>query len=165
MAQHLTLREVIDANRKALAERRLGAFLFTRPVEEELSQLSEKPANRCLYDYGDGHGCAIGVALNPETIAEIHRRNHNPVNVGGLMRNGLITCEDSEVIAISRIQRAHDNWARDPHGKLRDDICHFDLDGSMTVIAPVGTPLREAFEKLLDFYGSLIGGAHETPSS
>ena len=88
-----TVRQLIDANRRALANRTLGAFLNNA---------------ECLYDYGNGCRCAIGVVLTDADLEEIrvNDANHSPVT--GLIDNALIEVEDAAVFGAT--QRLHDTW-------------------------------------------------------
>lgn len=87
-----TVRHLIDANRKALVDRTLGAFI----------------SDDCLYNYGNGYHCAIGAVLNIADLQliEINDANHSPLV--GLINGGLIEVENITVFTAT--QKLHDSW-------------------------------------------------------
>lgn len=97
--QVLTLKGVKAAARKALAEKRL---LAQHPVRDK---------RKCIYDDGDGRGCAIGVALNKKTLATIQSADFNTKYVYSLKDHGLISMSDEDLLPIRSIQTHHDEWA------------------------------------------------------
>lgn len=94
----LTLKKVIAANRKAYAEKRLGAQRF--------------PRIQCVYDYGNNVGCAIGVALSKKEKANIISENLNHQSLRSLLEDysEIRLKNEDEYALLSLIQQAHDNW-------------------------------------------------------
>ena len=94
MTQVLTLKDGLPKVRAALTNRTLGAFEF----------------NDCQYQYEDGiSGCAIGVMLNPETIAKIHRRELNGTSLGVLIECGVVHIPNpNERHKLALLQMLHD---------------------------------------------------------
>lgn len=100
----LTLRGVYEANIKAIREHKLGA-------------LAGKDS--CRYDYGDGCGCAIGVALPkgqlakwPESLISERGRfmETQQVTLDGLRKKKLVTIDPAHEGLLLDLQRAHDGW-------------------------------------------------------
>lgn len=90
----ITIRDLIDANLKALANKTLGAFLF-RSIR---------------YDYQNGcHRCAIGVVLGDEKVAEVVGSGCNAAALSKLIISGLVQVEDE--VLFQNTQLLHDRWA------------------------------------------------------
>lgn len=97
--QVLTLKGVKAAARKALAQGRL------------MAQHRDKTKRRCIYDGGDGRGCAIGVALNKKTLAAVELYGIAEKYVHSLKERGIVSMSDDDYSAIRGIQSRHDEWA------------------------------------------------------
>lgn len=98
--QKLTVRKVKAAARRAYAERRLTAQ-------------HRNPAKRdCVYTSGAYH-CAIGCALNKQSLQMIdeERLNHG-TPVGLLQSHDVITVDNDDINVIDVIQNLHDEWAQ-----------------------------------------------------
>jgi hypothetical protein len=83
----------------------------------------------CLYDYGDSVGCAIGVALNEETLKEIHELSFNEdTTVEDLHSRGVIFVSPQNSHVLSNMQRVHDYFCDyiKPH--------HFDPDSYLCAL-------------------------------
>lgn len=118
----LTVKKTIAANRKAYAEKRLGAQ-------------HKSCMEQCLYDYGNNIRCAIGVAL-PKTLCRrlvVEERNDLPVTT-------LIETVDVRVPTalegwlLRSIQIVHDAWTgatkEFPERIMEDGEPHSELAGS-----------------------------------
>lgn len=105
----ISIRQLIDANKRALDERKLGAFRAAQ---------MEPPAQHrhlCLYRYPDGCGCAIGVALPEEVISQIVGNHLNSASLGKLTwespdLNTPVEYEDRKIFEITQL--LHDGWLR-----------------------------------------------------
>ncbi len=94
--QHLTLRDVVTACRKALDDATLGALKH----------------HSCEYDYGDGFHCAVGAALTNETLSLIRDRGLNKDPIQRLTAcYGIIEIGPYDLEKISVLQDLHDSWA------------------------------------------------------
>lgn len=60
----------------------------------------------CLYDYGEGVGCAIGVCLTQNSINQVLSKGLNSASADELHEAGIIHFVEDDV---RRIQRAHDS--------------------------------------------------------
>lgn len=86
------IRALIDANKKALEERTLGAFAH----------------NYCAYTYDNSiHRCAVGVVLTIEQIDTIHAEYLNTSHVAEI---GL-QLSSEELAVYQWTQHLHDCWA------------------------------------------------------
>lgn len=83
-------REVAKAVRKAMAEGRLGY---------------QNNKRACLYDYGDGIGCAIGVALPAGLVPD----EHLSARVSRLRDRGIVDYTVGDGKLLYRLQAAHDD--------------------------------------------------------
>lgn len=92
--QHITLKEVKAACRKAYAERRL------------IAQHSDQYAYRDLA----GHVCAIGAALSDKTLDLIEEEGLQVTGLGDSNGNSLLPfrCDPKELSALVELQGAHD---------------------------------------------------------
>lgn len=107
--QRLTTPDVVRAINKALKENRLGAAVGK---------------TMCYYDYGDGCGCAVGVALNEDTLSQIKGR-YNGCNIYGLSEFVDISGYGAE---IDSLQSRHDEWATaNNYDKTRSDIARHEF--------------------------------------
>lgn len=100
MTQHLTVRDVIRAAREAYHEGRLQAQVMT--------------AEYCSYvDNEYNCVCAIGAALNKNSLAKVVAKNFNvDTSVATLASHGIVSFPDTvQAIAIMEIQDMHDRWA------------------------------------------------------
>lgn len=89
-----TIRQLIDANRRALADRTLGAFRWTQGS----------------YSYPDGCKCAIGVVLPDEVLTRLNDLDLNGILVHVLAKKKHIEVESVGIFRMTQI--LHDNWAR-----------------------------------------------------
>jgi hypothetical protein len=91
--QHITNKQIIEANRRALANGTLGAVNGYKD---------------CQYIYSDGSRCAIGQCLTQESLDTIltHRSNGQRIEV--IQRLNFITFEDNDVARFT--QMVHDQW-------------------------------------------------------
>lgn len=103
MTENITIRAIVDANRKALAERRLGAFAH----------------KSCQYKYDDGKRCAIGVVFSEAFAARLVQENDNflAINEVRLAYRGEVLLEHIPIVRMT--QRLHDSWA--VQDAMRDD--------------------------------------------
>lgn len=96
MRPFLTIRDLIDADRRYLDEGKLGAQTDTFGIR------------KCFYDYRDGRRCAVGAVLPERTLTRIHRDGLNNQPVKLLKRR--VKMENFNVFAIT--QYIHDSWAQ-----------------------------------------------------
>jgi hypothetical protein len=98
----LTIPLVVEACRHALAD---GTLLATNrdAAEDEDGEI------QCLYAV-NGFRCAIGVALDPPTLAYIaeHELQHMPLE--DLIRSEVVDVDVNDLAFLERLQRAHDTW-------------------------------------------------------
>lgn len=102
MSQHLTLRQLIADNRRALADGTLAAA---------------QGASICAYAYtGAPWRCAIGVALSDETLASLARSDLLTSGVSTLHHRKMVSYADAEAPYIRTLQDVHDQWVHHPDG-------------------------------------------------
>ena len=100
--QYLTVAEVAQANRKALAEHTLLA---------ESGDARSDRQHRTLYAYERGPWrCAIGCALNKETLAIIAKRRWQKMPLSFLISKGIVETADNSLL--ESLQSDHDFWLR-----------------------------------------------------
>ena len=108
--QHITVSKVKAACRAAYA----GKILLAQN-----RQYDDDNDDSLIYGYGGDHTggfvCAIGAALDPNTIDHIDSENLHSALVELLVtEHGILTVESSEDIAVlMAIQSAHDTWLND----------------------------------------------------
>lgn len=100
MTQVLTAAEIKAANLKAIKDGTLGAQQYV--------------ASNGRYQYPNGCRCAIGVALNDETlekVLEAENKNKGYFTVTNLIEQNLIALSNPEELDwIARLQYLHDDW-------------------------------------------------------
>lgn len=89
-----TIRQLIDANRRALADRTLGAFRWTQGS----------------YSYPDGCKCAIGVILPDDVLTRLNELDLNNTLIHELTKKKVIEVENVGVFRMTQI--FHDIWAQ-----------------------------------------------------
>lgn len=62
----------------------------------------------CMYDYENGHGCAIGLSLNAEVLQAVHRFGVNGEPVQFLQERRLINAGQDDLAALITLQSSHD---------------------------------------------------------
>ena len=98
--QHITLEEVKTASRLAYDENRLAAQ----------NTDSAEDTEDYFYRRGDV-GCAIGVALTPETAKQVDPDHScKTLMSDATILREIFTWSESEHDALGAIQLAHDNW-------------------------------------------------------
>ena len=95
MTQHITNAEIVAKNRAALLNGTLGA---------------KRGHRECMYNYGDGSRCAVGVCLDKQTVYKLTTERYNECSVHSLLRSKKLRAENPEVLKFT--QKLHDNWAR-----------------------------------------------------
>lgn len=90
----ISIRKLIDGNRKALAEGTLGAL---------------NRQSQCFYEYPNGCRCGIGTAFSNYAIGRLKKKRVNDRGVNRLVSAGLVEFEDFSVA--EAIQELHDHWA------------------------------------------------------
>lgn len=110
----LTLRDVITASRKALADGTLAA------AAKEAGTLD---ATVCQYSYPGRdapYGCAIGVSLPDDTRGLIMIAGSNMVAIDDVALAAIgIEIDDHEMPAIVAVQTIHDGWMGGVVGAMR----------------------------------------------
>jgi hypothetical protein len=167
--QKITLREVIDADRAALASRTLGAFLLPGDTNDI-----------CAYSY-EKHGfpqhrCAIGVVLNDATLAAVIAGNHNEDSVVQLLDESFISMDYAEGPWINAIQRTHDCWVQRSTrireysaGSRMNSVLERVFAARMNASGHLSSPAdRKDFELILDAAEAWLnsqGETHESPNN
>lgn len=144
--QHITNRDIVDANRRALTDGTLGAV---------------QGFEYCSYDYGYGVRCAIGVVLNHESMAKVESWDLNSMSVNALVgksRTNDVPFVEFEDIKVAKLtQNLHDAWAEERGLKPLSDwnvtldipiMIDFMLKKNISKDALIN---RELFEKWLDY--------------
>jgi hypothetical protein len=103
--QTITIKEIINAGKKAYDEKSLGA---------------QRGYCDCRYIYPDGSHCVIGASLNDETIAQIKKNCENRSGFVAIIKDKYIDVKDSENKSIrycdeefndlATLQNIHDKW-------------------------------------------------------
>lgn len=104
MAQRLTIRSVAKACRDAYEAGKLG---FQR----------DKKRSGCRYLYQDGHVCAIGAALTPETLKEIRRQRKMTASLWGIYDSDIVKVAEGHFFSLRNLQRLHDAACNSPSKK------------------------------------------------
>lgn len=132
--QTITLADLVAVNRKAIADRTLGAFNHAA----------------CYYRYKDtkgkptGEGCSIGVALNDEAAQEVEALAYNSAGFDMLVRRNIleVTGHPAAYDLAMNMQRLHDAWAK--HEGVFAKLTRPDL-------------IPQAIKSFLDDLSSLLG--------
>ena len=121
----ITNKELIEANRKALADGTLIAQALANGADVPIDT-----DNPCVYRAGN-YGCGIGVALTEDELDVVHHDGMNSgTGVDMLVACGYVGFE-CEGFARA-LQSYHDNWAGYPDdAALRDDFVRFLDDNSL----------------------------------
>ena len=110
MPQHLTVETVIKACHDALTNKTLLAF-HPEAAKDKFDEII------CRYSVGKFR-CAIGVALNDETLSLIDKHKMQSAGLIKLIRMNIVTVDDKEKRLLIEIQMMHDDWTRNinPNG-------------------------------------------------
>jgi hypothetical protein len=100
--QVLTIQEVVKANRVALTN---GTLLALHP---ELAK-NKFGDIHCNYEIGNCH-CAIGVALNRETLDRVKEVGGSEQNLNYLANWHIVSCDDDSLAYLLKLQQQHDHW-------------------------------------------------------
>lgn len=112
--QHLTIVDVIQANRKALEEGTLGAL---------------KRRTQGQYLYHDQCRCAIGTALSKEALSrttELEKQTNEYLTVEQLAGYNIIQVSADEMSWMTELQIRHDRWAC-ATGGIERECCRRDF--------------------------------------
>lgn len=101
----ITTKELIEANRKALAD---GTLIAKNMADGGKCAFID--GDPCIYRYAGKFVCAIGAVLNDDEIADIVEHGYNEDhNVLDLVSVGVVQFED--IGFALALQCEHDNWA------------------------------------------------------
>jgi len=95
--QTITLQDVVTAGRKAYDEKRLSA---------------QGPTPTCAYRDKSCLPCVIGAAMTDETVKLIKEKGWHNSTISQLINRQLVDVPPAEVMALVKIQDAHDKWAK-----------------------------------------------------
>ena len=116
--QTITYADAVAACRKAMDDGTLLALAYERGTA-----IRSEFAPSCVYDDGKGHKCAIGVALSPESLADIEGHDALADRVLALVRSGLLAIPSEDTFKLDRLQQAHDEWVRQEGEEAKATFC------------------------------------------
>jgi hypothetical protein len=132
--QRLTYEQCVAACRAAFDDGTLLAEAYYR----DMGSIPDQAA--CVYDDFKGHRCAVGVALEPRTIAAAADSCLMNSSVNALCNHELVWYTPDEGTKIWALQQAHDEWIWAMNALVRGE---YRLE---TVVRQ-----RDAFKKLIGY--------------
>lgn len=134
--QYLSLREIIDANRRALLDGTLAAA---------------SGAKVCQYTYdGEKYRCAVGLVLTPETVEEIAGRGIQGDSIRELRNRSIVATDPTEFPYINALQKLHDAWTVDTRlNPPLVDLVQGEIRGWLA--ARKGDEISEVYPAFLDW--------------